>query len=177
MQKIKIFKKILIFSSERSWSCPSMIGSEHGQNSTYTHTFVYPIKLTSGTSWTYIQAILLCKTRGDLMGSKNATRGYKCWGKVLLGSKWISRICNIIIMSDFHICCKAQTNPKNAILPQSRTKEKDLLTFKFWNLNFPPKMKVEYFPPTFGHFHINWNFSGQAWPTGLRIAPDKLQDV
>ena len=34
-------------------------------------------------------------------------------------------------MSDFHMCCNAQTNPKNAILPQSHTTEKDFLTFKF----------------------------------------------
>ena len=58
------------------------------------------------------------KTRGDPMGSKSATWRIKMWGKVLLGSKWISIICNVIILSDFLMCCYAQTNPKNIISSQ-----------------------------------------------------------
>ena len=56
--------------------------------------------------------------RGDPMGSKSATWRIQMWGKVLLGSKWISIICNVIILSDFLMCCYAQTNPKNIISSQ-----------------------------------------------------------
>ena len=70
-------------------------------------------------------AYTIIMSRGDPMGSKSATWRIQMWGKVLLGSKWISIICNVIILSDFLMCCYAQTNPKNIILSHRYITEKD----------------------------------------------------
>ena len=79
---------------------------------------VLDIFLDDGNQIFIFMTNLNAPTRGDPMGSKSATWRIQMWGKVLLGSKWISIICNVIILSDFLMCCYAQTNPKNIISSQ-----------------------------------------------------------
>ena len=88
------------------------------------------------------------------MGSKSATWGYKCWGKVLLGSKWISRLCNIIIMSDFHMCCNAQTKPKKCNFTTVTYHREGLSSIQVLKFEIPAKNEGRILSPnilTFSH--------------------------